>query len=231
MSWDQALKIVSGIKHPVTAAAFAALIIGFVLWRAKKPSRNLVLALIVVGFVGVSPLFAQALVKMRGVYQIRVTVVGLDTQPVEDAVVACSAGGEPKKTITGWEFDVPPQTKPADGRIVLYASQRNAFLSGQTGLRLADDYFPEAVIQLVRDTSAMIRGRAVDERGKSVSGATVSVTGYGNQALTDSAGNFELPANAADGQIVQLYGEKGQLSGTLSAPAGKSPVELVLRRH
>lgn len=84
-------------------------------------------------------------------------------------------------------------------------------------------------IQLEKDTSAMVRGDMVDEHGRSVAGARVSIPGYPDVAVTDEMGNFVLPAHAADGQIVQVRAQKDKLVGTLSVPAGKA-VELVVKR-
>jgi len=43
-------------------------------------------------------------------------------------------------------------------------------------------------------------------------------------------GNFVLPAHAADGQVVRLRAQKGQSTADISAPAGDTPVELMLKR-
>jgi hypothetical protein len=48
--------------------------------------------------------------------------------------------------------------------------------------------------------------------------------------MTDKMGNFALPAHAAEGQIVQVRAQKDQLVASMSVPAGRLPVELVVKR-
>jgi hypothetical protein len=162
-------------------------------------------------------------------YIVRVFVLGLDKQPVDDVHVISSTGGEAKKIQGGWEFDIPPQSRPADGKLKLFAPERNAFLAGNSTLVLDKDYFSAVEIQLKQDTAATIRGVVLDQHGKSVAGARVSIPGYADIAVTGDMGNFVLPAHAADGQIVKVRAQKDQLLGTLSVPAGTT-VELVVKR-
>ncbi len=65
--------------------------------------------------------------------------------------------------------------------------------------------------------------------GRSVPGVHVSIAGYQEMATTNEMGNFELPAHAAEGQMVKVHAEKGNLAADLSAPAGAT-AELVLRK-
>jgi hypothetical protein len=230
MPWEKALEIASHTTHPAAIAAFAAVLataFGITL-RAKKPRIAWLLAAGII-VLGLAPLAASTFLQSRGVYRVRISVLGIDKQPVDDAVVTSSIGGEPKKVENGWEFDIPPQTRPADGKVVLFASVKNAFLTGSSAIVLADDYYPTTTIQLLADTSAMIRGDVVDEHRKSIAGAQVSIPGYSDVAVTDQMGNFVLAAHAADGQIVQVRAQKDQLVGSMSVPAGKS-VELILAR-
>jgi predicted ribosome-associated RNA-binding protein Tma20 len=125
-------------------------------------------------------------------------------------------------------LDIPPQSRPADGKLKLFASEKNAFLVGNSTLVLDKDYFPAVEIQLEHDTSAVVRGVVLDDHNRSAAGAHVSIPGYPQVAVTDEMGNFVLPAHAADGQIVQVRAQKDQQVGTLSVPAG-TPVELVVR--
>lgn len=230
--YEQALKIASHITHPVTTATFALVLASsaFALaLRSKKPHTAWVLAAGII-ILGLGPLAASTFLQSRGVYRVRVAVLGLNRSPVEDARVTSSNGGEPKKVEGGWEFDIPPQSRPADGGLKLFASEKNAFLVGSSTLVLDKDYFPTVEIQLDRDTSATVRGDVIDEHRRSVSGATVSIPGYPNVATTDAMGNFVLPAHAADGQIVRLRAQKNQLTADVSVPAGDKPVELILKR-
>lgn len=228
---DRALELASHITHPVTVAAFATTLgvitLGLAL-RAKKPRIACVLAVGIIA-LGLAPLAASTFLQLRGVYRVRVVVLGTDKSPTDEAHVISSNGGEPKKLDGGWELDIPPQTRPADGKVKLFATVKNAFLAGNSTVVLDKDYFPTVEIQLGRDTSASIRGNVIDRLRRSVADAHVSIPGYADIAVTDKMGNFVLPAHAADGQIVQVRAEKGQSTADISAPAGATPVVLVLK--
>ncbi|MEK7409033.1 MAG: carboxypeptidase-like regulatory domain-containing protein [Acidobacteriota bacterium] len=165
------------------------------------------------------------------IYRVRVTVLDLNQVPVDDARVWSSIGGEAKKVAGGWQFDVPAATKPANGRLTLYASVPSAFLAGRRDLQL-EDRNPSIVIQLAKDTTAKIRGIVVDQSGKAIVGARVSVIGYESEVvLTAEGGNFSLAAHAADGQQVQLHAEKaGHRPANEWRPAGDHPITIVLQR-
>jgi hypothetical protein len=228
--WEKALEIASHITHPVSLAAFAAVLAAYVFSIAikKRQSRIVWFLAAVILLLGLAPVLSSTYLQSRGVYRVRVFVLGKDNQPVEDAHVTSSNGGEPKKVEGGWEFDIPPQSRPADGKLKLYASVKNAYLAGSSTLVLNNDYFPTVEIQLDRDTSATVRGVVIDEHRRSVAGAQVSIPGYPDVAATDQMGNFVLPAHAADGQIVQVRAQKGRLVASTSVPAGNAAVELVL---
>jgi hypothetical protein len=168
--------------------------------------------------------------QSRGVYHVQVVLLRPDRSIADIAQVKSSNGGELKMVPGGWELLVLPQARPADGKLILTASIKDEFLKGTSSVVLAQDYYPTATIQLVADTSAIVRGVVVDEDLGSIAGATVSVEGWSEKALTDAKGNFVLPAHAGKGQLVEIQARKGPLSGTLSAPAGKV-VEVVLTRQ
>ena len=229
--WEKALEIASHITHPGTIAVFTAVLAAFLFTVAfkKRQSRIPWFLAAAILLLGLAPLLSSTYLLSRGVYIVRVFVLGIDKQPIDDARVTTSAGGEPKKIQGGWEFDIPPQSRPADGKVKFFASVRDAFLAGNSTLVLDKDYFPSVEIQLEQDTSAMVRGDVIDDHGRSIVGARVSIPGYPDVAVTDGMGNFVLPAHAADGQIVQVRAQKDRLVGTMSVPAGKS-VELVVKR-
>ncbi len=230
--WDKALEIASHITHPVTVAALAAVLAAYLFSIAikKRQSRNTWLLAAVVLILGLAPLLSSTYLQSRGLYRVRVVVLGTDKLPDNDAQVISSNGGEPKKIQGGWEFDIPPQSRPADGKLKLFASEKNAFLAGSSTLVLGKDYFPTVEIQLDRDTSATVRGDVIDEHRRSVPGAHVSIPGYPDVATTDEMGNFVLPAHAADGQMVHLRAQKDKSTADMSAAAGNTPVELILRQ-
>jgi hypothetical protein len=229
--WEKALEIASHITHPVTVAVFSAVLAAYLFSIAikKRQSRITWLLAAVVLTLGLAPLLSSTYLQTRGLYRVRAFVLGTDKQPDNDAQVISSNGGEPKKIEGGWEFDIPPQSRPADGKLKLFASEKNAFLAGSSTLVLDKDYFPTVEVQLSRDTSAIVRGDVIDEHRRSVAGARVSIPGYSDVAVTDEMGNFLLPAHAADCQIVRLRAQKDQLAADVSVPAGNAPVELMLK--
>jgi hypothetical protein len=230
--WEKALEIASHITHPVAVAAFAAALAAYPLSIVVKKRQSKVAWFLVAAILllGLAPLASSTYARSRGLYRVRVVVLGTNKLPDNDAQVISSNGGEPKKVEGGWEFDIPPQSQPADGKLKLFASEKNAFLAGSSTLVLDKDYFPTVEIQLDRDTSATVRGNVVDEHRRSVVGASVSIPGYTDVAVTDAMGNFVLPAHAADGQIVRLRAQKDQLTAEVSIPAGDASVELMLKR-
>ena len=226
------LKVASHVGHPVTVAAFALAIAVSVLvlaLRAKKPALACIATAGII-LLGSVPYAASAFVRSRGVYHVQVVVVRPDQSPADIAQVKSSTGGELKMVPGGWEIDVPPQARPADGKLTLSASVKDEFLNGRSTLVLAQDYYPIATIQLVAETSAKVRGVVVDEDLRAMAGATVSIAGYSDVAVTDQKGNFVLPAHAGKGQMVEVHAHKGPLTGRLSAPAGKV-VEVIMSRE
>ncbi len=232
MGWENAIELASHITHPVTVCALALVLAAYLYtMTVRKGWRRIGWFLVaVILLLGLAPLLSSAYVQLRGLYIVRVFVLGLDGQPVDDARVTSSGGGEAKKIQGGWEFDIPPQSRPADGKVKLFASTKSAFLAGSSVLVLDRNYYPSVEIQLSHDTTSTVRGDVVDERRGFVAGANVWVPGYSDRAVTDETGNFSLPAHAADGQMVRLRAQKGSLTADENVPAGDEPVELVLRR-
>jgi hypothetical protein len=147
-----------------------------------------------------------------GIYRVRVSVIGDQNIPIEDAKVWSTFGGEAKKVAGGWQFDIPGASKPKDGKLTIYASKEGAFLRGQTDLALGDDANPAATIKLKRDDTARVRGQVVDGKNRAVAGARVFVVGYGSEAvITKEGGNFELPERAEPDRDVLLQAEKDGL--------------------
>ena len=227
-----ALKLAGHIGHPVMVAAIAVVIAASVFalaLRAKRPVTAWIMAAAII-VLGAVPFAASAFLQTRGVYHVQVVLVRPDQSPVDIAQVKSSNGGELKMVAGGWELDIPPQTRPADGKVTVSASVKDEFLKGGSTLVLAQDYYPTTTIQLVAETSAMVRGVVVDEDLGTVAGATVSITGYSDVAVTDQKGNFVLPAHAGKGQMVEVHAKKDSLTGRLSAPAGKV-VEVIIGRE
>lgn len=228
--WEKALELASRITHPYSVAAFALVFAAMALLlalKAKKPRIAWLLAAAVL-VLGISPLLASTFLASRGIYRIRVVVLGTDGQPVNQAEVTSSTGGELKQASGNWEFDLPPQSKPSSGRITFYATIKDAYLAGNSSLALKEDFYPTVTIQLQTLPPVTIRGTVVDVFGKSVSGARVAVSGYSEIATTDVMGNFSLPAHHAEGQLVTVRAEKGDRVAEISVVAGRD-AQLVLR--
>ena len=226
---EKIFEIASRVTDPNAVAMCTAVlaVILFLSTRRKAPRISWLLALVIF-FLGISPLVSSTYLTQRGIYHIRVVVQAPNGQPAEQAEVTSSAGGEPKQGVGSWEIDLPPQEKPASGQITLYASVKDAYLGGQSTLALRSDYFPEVTIHLAPLPQVDIRGVVLDESGRSVRGAFVSVVGYSDVVTTDTMGNFSIPSHHSEGQPVEVRAEKGKLASMVSAIAGQE-TQITLR--
>jgi len=226
------LKIASHVPHPLAVAAVALFIAASVFVLVLRAKRHVMASIAATAIIvlGVTPFAASAFLQARGVYHIQVVVLRPDQSPADIAQLKASTGGELKMVAGGWQLDVPLQTRPDDGKVTLSATVKDEFLKGGSTLVLSQDYYPTATIQLVADTSAMLRGVVVDEDLRAVAGAKVSIVGQSEVAVTDQEGDFVLPAHAGKGQKVEVRAQKGPWSGSLSAPAGKV-VEVIISRE
>src|SRR5277367_3735264 len=104
----KALELAAQITHPVTAAIFAAVLALIALLALtkgkKKPPQIAWLLAAVIFLLGLSPLLASTYLDSRGIYRVRIEVFNLAKEPVHEAEITSSAGGELKKTDAGWEF-------------------------------------------------------------------------------------------------------------------------------
>jgi hypothetical protein len=159
-------------------------------------------------------------------------VLSPQQSPVDNARVWSTLGGEAMKIEGGWLVEIPVEKKPADGKFTIYAEVKDAFWKGSGEVQLGQDRNQSVTIPLDNARNAKVRGIVQDSNGNAVEGALVSVTGYGREALrTGPDGNFELPAHAADGQMVRLHAEKvGYGAVNQDHPAGEHTATLVLER-
>jgi len=234
-------KTAAGISNQWSLAAFAiAAILYFLLKRRGKIPAVAWASIAAILILGLTPIVASVYVQRAGIadlasaiYRVRVTVLDPQQMPIDSAKVWSSMGGEPKRVTGGWQFDIPAASKPADGRLTVYASVAEAFLGGRRELRLGDDRNPSITIQLARDASASVRGIVVDQAGHAIANARVSVAGYESEGTTTQVGgSFQLPAHAARGQQTQLHAEKeGYKAVNQWQPAGDDPSTLVLERE
>jgi hypothetical protein len=211
-------------------AGIAAIFFFLVKFRGGKVPPVAWGAIVGIVLLGIIPIILNH--SSLAIYRVRVTVVGPQGTPVDDAKVWSSMGGEPKKVAGGWQFDIPSGSRPADGKLTVWAALEAAYLKGSTDVQLQGDLNPAASIQLTSDQTASVRGLVTDRSGRSIAGARVSVAGYENEAiLTQTGGNFVLPAHAARDQNVLLHAEaKGYIAATQWHPAGDHPAMIILDR-
>jgi hypothetical protein len=171
-------------------------------------------------------------VESADLVRLRVLLLGPKGSPVEDARIWTTVGGEPKQVAGGWEFDIPISKLPADGRVTIHASKESAFLSGSGEVQLGADLAPSVTVRLAANPSTTVRGIVLDEAGNALEGVRVSIVGHEGEAIsTGFAGQFVLPAHAADGQQVQLHAEKAEYEPiTQFHPAGAFPANLTLEK-
>lgn len=228
----KALELAAQITHPVTAAIFAAvlaLIALLALAKGKRrPPQIAWLLSAIIFLLGLSPLLASTYLDSQGIYRARIEVFNPAKERVNDAEITSSAGGELKKTDAGWEFTIPREEKPATGDVIFSAAQRDAFLQGNTAVKLEKDYFPQVTIQLEPLPSVGVRGMVEDENGRPIEGARVWVLGYDEPVTTGQTGSFSLPSHAADGQQITLVARKGNRTVQTTAYAGRT-AEIILR--
>lgn len=237
----EVFKIASQISTPIALIAFAlACVLGLVYYALKKRTisdkMHTLLLTAICGCVSVGVLatvgyfYSNHEAGLNSVYRVRVTVIGTEHTPVENATVWSSIGGEPKKVNGGWEFDIPSGNKSHNGEIIIYAKLKNSSLQGRANLRLETDRNPSIAVTLEPDESAMVRGTVEDDSGHALPGVDVSVVGYGDEHVATSAsGSFVLRAHVADGHTVKLHAEAPEYQPLdQDQPAGTAPAILVL---
>jgi hypothetical protein len=230
----KALQLAAQITHPVTAAIFAAVLalialISLSKGGKKKPPQIAWALAAIIFLLGLSPLLASTYLDSSGIYRVRIEVFNPGKEPVNDAEITSSAGGELKKTDAGWEFTIPREEKPATGEVTFRAVLKDAFLTGNSTLKLEKDYFPQVTIQLATLPSADVRGMVEDENGRPVEGARVWVLGYDEAITTGPTGSFSLPTHAADGQQITLVAQKGDTTAQTTGFGGRT-AEIILRK-
>ena len=229
-------QVASNLTHPISLAAFAiAIILGILTIKRRVPPIVWVAIILLV----LVPIAISAYVELQkektiqeGIYRVRVTVTEPEGIPTDDAQVWSSLGGEAKKVAAGWQFDIPKATRPANGKLIIFAARPTKFLKGEQQLELTNEFNPSVVIALRSQDSVSVRGQVIDNRNRAVSGARVNVAGYENEAvITGLGGNFVLPAHAAKDQEVLLHAErKGYAAKTQWHPAGDFPAVITLER-
>jgi len=166
------------------------------------------------------------------VYRLRVTVLSPQGQPVEDAEVRSSVGGELKKAQGGWELDLPASVLPADRKVTVYANKTIAYLQGSREVVLDKDFQPVVTVELRKDRSATVSGVVQDGDGHSLEGARVSVVGHEAEAVsTGGDGGFTLLSHASPRQEIRLHAEKTGFRPLDQDHTAGDPATLVLERQ
>jgi hypothetical protein len=228
-------ELATKITNPFSLVAFAIVAILFVVLRVSPMEvPNLVwISMVLIVLVAILAPVVLELSSSRAMYRVRVTVIGPHQIPVDEAKVWSSIGGEAKRVSGGWQFDIPAASKPKDGKLTIFASKDSAFLKGRQELQLENDFNPTITIQVTKEALASIRGIVLDEAGKGIEGARVSVAGHAeDEVTTKKDGNFLLPAHAAENEQVLLHVEKeGYQAVNQYHPSGDEPATIVLTRE
>ena len=210
------------------------------LWRRSSVIRRVGLALallLVIGLFGLGGwrLFratAEPRTEKPGLYAVRVVVLGPDLRPVEDSEIRTSAGNEPQRVAGGWEIEIPRAKVPEDGKLTFWAEHPVSGSQGTKEILLGDDPTPSAQIRL-RVLEATVRGTVLGPDRRALSGARVSVSGYGDESVfTEKTGTFQLLAHAPRGDRVRIRADHPDyLPQEVFCWAGSSNCELRLGQH
>jgi hypothetical protein len=215
-------EIASHITDPVTATVFAATFFGIALVMVIrwKNQRIVILVAVCLFLVGLAPLAAVTFLSSKGVYHVRLVVIAPNNQLISDAEIKTSVGGEIKRTESGWEIDIPPQTKPADGEVRIYANVPSSFLKGQATAKLDRYYFQSIELHVSNFEFAKIHGQVLDETQHSVANADVTLPACSQSVKSDTHGLFEFDLCVPQGQMVTIRAQKGRFSTSVTVLAG-----------
>ena len=201
---------VSGIWS-LAAFAIAALMAYLLRQRGKVPAIAWAIVIIValLGLVPVAGSMYVQVLRDQSVYQVSVNVVDSVNVPVPDVSVSDSLGDAASVKQQAWQFEIPKQRLPANGRVTIYASKPSAFMSGAADITLGEDLRPSVTIVMKPLPQVRVRGVVQDTSGRLLGGVRVSVDGHDDEAqVTEKDGRFDLPAHAAQGQQLLLSAAK-----------------------
>lgn len=212
-------------------AIFAYLFRGFVFKIPRKWQGPLALAfMVIVGGVVYFAIDRFGPQPPSGEYLVRVTVLDPNSNPLDEAEVVSSLGGERKRVEGGWEFVIPKSAVPSNGMLTIRAAQRTRGLSGTETIALGDDRSVAVTVTTAQDTSAEIAGTVRDEHNNGI--ADARVTHANGEAVTDPDGRFQLAANAPQGTEIRLHAtSEGYMPSDQYAVAGDDDVVIILRKQ
>jgi len=232
--------IVTQISNPFSLSAFAlAVVLAIVGSLMKSQGKKvptavwILVPLLVAMPIGAGVYQQVAASREQAIYRVRISVYDPQGIPLQDAKVTSSFGGEPKKVDGGWQLDIPAATVPKGEKLRITAIKESAFLENHAEIDLAGEHNPTVNLKMVNNNSAMVRGQVVDLKGRAIEGASVSVVGYGAEAVVTKAdGNFVLPAHKAVDQQALLHAEaKGYRAESQWHPAGDHPAVIQLGKQ
>lgn len=180
----------------------------FLSYKVLIPNRPWIIVLLVLIGLGIAVWKLWPEPKLPtpppAMYAVRVVVLDPDEQPVKDSEIHSSVGNEPQEVDGGWEVEIPRNKVPDDGKVTFRAVDPASSGRGATTLTLGEDPTPLAEIRL-EIPEATVRGAVLDPQNRALAGAKVSVSGYGDEAVTtDESGTFELVAHRPPGQRVRI---------------------------
>lgn len=223
---DELLKGAAGVNGIWSLAAFAIAGLLTYLLRQKGKVPTIAWAVIaVVALLGLVPIVGALIVQTAdsaAVYEVRVNVIDETGKPISAAEVTDSLGDAASSRVGAWQFEIPRQRRPADGKVTVFASIPSAFRHGSSELVLADDLFPSVSVTVQPDPGSTVSGIVSDAAGRPLSDAAVIVEGHDDErVVTTIDGTFTLPAHAAAGQQIMLRAEKrGFATSRQLEPAG-----------
>jgi hypothetical protein len=228
---QKALEFASHITNPVTASTFAATLIAVALWMVVKSGKRPIVWLLapLTALLGVAPLGAHLFLAAEGVYRISITVLGTNGQPAKDAELKTLPATELHRTESGFEVVLPPQLRPSDKVLALFASIPSAYLAKSQTVALGSDYFPEATVQLEGLPSVTLHGEVLNEHQRGVEGAIVVLPECGDTVQSGKEGLFTVKSCKAKGQLLSIRASKDGLQDSQTVPADDG-IQLVLRR-
>ena len=161
-------------------------------------------------------------------YRVRVVVLDPDDRRVDKARVWSTLFGDAQLRDGVWEFEIAPDERPQDDRLVVYAETSS--MKGHEEVVL--DGRNAAVEISVRRSDSVVKGRVVDDVARPIGGARVSRDGYDDHVLTNESGWYELSVSASGGQVVRVRVEKeGFLAKEQHQKAGGESTGIVLIRE
>jgi hypothetical protein len=209
--FDAAVQVTSGWA----LSAFIAAAVVAIIYMSRKKSRNAAvpaMAWIVLCVAVIMPsLGALVLLFVDDpLYRLRVTVLDGDNQSVDNAVISTVPFGVQKKVGSAWEVEIPRAAVGEGQQVEVRAEAQSAdgMLIGTAKQTLGSEPNVDVGITLAPPRNARISGIVVDNIGRAVKQAKVSVIGYGAEVVTtDDTGSFDLDAHVARAQPVTLHTE------------------------